>query len=299
MGPFRSVSVIIPNLNSPILDKVLQALFLQRLEPDVSVEVIVVGQDQPGHRRAFPGVHYVETPNPVWQSVARNMAILRATGQLILCLDADCVPDTSWIERMVAAHTRVPGRTVIGGGIRIDADNAFALADNLSSFHSYLAEGRPGKRDILPTCNVSMRREAFDEVGLFDESLSIGEDSDWMLRARRKGFSLEFCPDACVWHQSQRKTLRAALAHAGDWGYHSIAYRHRHSDVMPLSRVLTNWAVLLAFTPGIALATTAGIFLRNPGALRYWYVAPIVMAAKANWCLGAVRRLRQGPLTGT
>ncbi len=287
------ISVIIPNLNCPILDQALDALYNQTLEPDVSIEVIVVGLDRPGCLRHFPQVTYIDTGHPVPPGTARNIGIERARGELIACLDADCIADPHWLSEMIAAHRAHPSRTVIGGSIKIEVDNYWALADNLSSFHAYLPTHRAARYPVLPTCNVSMRREAFDQVGLFDENLIFDEDADWMMRARRKGFTLFFHPGASAWHGTQRSTFRAALSHARHWGEFSIVTRHRYQDLQPLPLVLKRWWTLLALSPLIAAAVTGRIFVRNASVWRFVHTSPVILLAKLAWCWGASHRLRQ------
>jgi GT2 family glycosyltransferase len=287
----KSVSVIIPNLNCPILDQALHSLYAQRLDPDVSVEIIVVGQDEPGHLGQFPDVIYVPTEHPVPPGVGRNMGILKSRGELIACLDADCVADPDWLSEMLAAHRKAPERAVVGGSIEIEADNYWALADNLSSFHAYLPSQPPTQVQVLPTCNVSMRRRAFDEVGLFDKDLAFDEDADWMMRARIEGITLSFYPWARVWHRTQRHTFRSVLSHAELWGNYSIVTRHRYSHLNPLPVILRRSWSLVALAPLIAAGVTARIFVRNSGARRYLHTAPVVFLAKTAWCWGAAKRL--------
>lgn len=288
------VSVIIPNLNCCILDQTLKALYAQSLEPHISVEIIVVGQDEPGCLLGFPEVVYIPTEQPVGPATARNMGITRASGNLIACIDADCIADTHWISEMITAHRQCPKKTIVGGSIRIDDRNLWALADNLASFYAYLPNRRPAIYPVLPTCNVSMRREAFEKVGLFDESLLVSEDVDWMMRARRMGFSLYFYPRARVWHRSQRRALRLVLLHAATWGYHSIVNRHRYADMEPLPVILKYWWGLALGTPLLALAVTTKIFVGNPALWRYVYALPVVLMAKLAWCWGATCRLKEG-----
>ena len=48
-----------------------------------------------------------------------------------------------------------------------------------------------------------MRRSVFDEVGLFDAELISHEDSEWGLRATRAGKSLDYAPEAVVYHRAR------------------------------------------------------------------------------------------------
>jgi GT2 family glycosyltransferase len=290
----RTVSVIIPNLNCPILDQALDALRAQHLEPGVSVEIIVIGRDEPGHLRGYPDVLFIQTEHPVPPGVARNIGIEKAKGELIACLDADCIADPMWLAAMLVAHREHPHQTVIGGSIQIDADNYWALADNLSSFHGYLPSRAPAPYPVLPTCNVSMRKNAFKQVGLFAPEMVFDEDADWMMRAREKGFTLQFYPSARIWHRTQRSSFQATIAHAQIWGDYSIITRHRYRDVQPLPFILSHWWSLLAFSPLIAAAVTARIYARNPRTVHYLYTSPVIFLAKMAWCWGAARRLQKG-----
>jgi GT2 family glycosyltransferase len=195
---------------------------------------------------------------------------------------------------MLAAHQEYPDHAVIGGSIAIEADNYWALADNLSSFHAYLPSHPAALAPVLPTCNVSMRRGAFEKVGLFDKDLAFDEDADWMMRARLQGLTLHFCPSARVWHRTQRNSFRSVLSHAELWGNYSIVTRHRYSDLNPLPVILRRSWSLVTLAPLIAAAVTARIFLRNAGARPYIHAAPIVFLAKVAWCWGAAKRLETG-----
>jgi GT2 family glycosyltransferase len=282
---------VIPNLNCAILGKTLAALCSQKHEVEPSVEIFVVGRDDLGHVKNFPQVHFIETPNPVGPAIARNIAIRKSQGDLIICVDADCIVQPNWLQEMIAAHYS-PNKAIIGGAIKIDNDNPWALADNLSSFHDYLPNLPASIYSVLPTCNLSIRRGVIDKVGLFDENLLINEDVDWTMRARRLGYKLYFNPSAIVWHRPQRKNFRAIWRHGYDWGYHSIVNRWRYHDLEALPFVLHHRWVIGGFSPLIALAVTTKIYIENRFTWKYLLVSPIVLLSKIAWCLGAARRLR-------
>jgi GT2 family glycosyltransferase len=139
-----------------------------------------------------------------------------------------------------------------------------------------------------------MRRSAFEQVGLFSETLLFDEDADWMMRARRKGFALHFHPPAQVWHRSQRQTFTAVMAHARVWGSYSIITRHRYPDLQPLPLVLRRWWSLTLVSPLVAAAVTARICARSCRTWRHVKALPAIVLAKMAWCWGAAQRLRQG-----
>ncbi|MCS6803251.1 MAG: glycosyltransferase [Chloroflexota bacterium] len=294
MAAIRSVSVVIANLNCPVLDQGLAALCRQQLPAEIAVETIVVGRDAPNCLQRFPWVRFIETDRPLWPAAARNRGIREASGELIASLDADCVPSPHWIAALVAAHETHGERVVVGGGICVESANLWALADNLASFNRYLPSRPAGPVVQVPAANLSARRALFEEIGPFDERLRIGEDTDWTMRARRAGVRLLFEPRAVVWHNTMRRSPAAVIAHGYEWGYHAARNRTRYALELGTPWVLRHWWATAAAAPLIATATTAAIYLRNPGAIRYIKAAPIVWLAKLAWCVGAARRLAGG-----
>jgi hypothetical protein len=94
----------------------------------------------------------------------------------------------------------------------------------------------------LTGCCLVARREAWERIGLLDESYFIyAEDCDWCLRARRAGFRLLFVPTARLWHQ-----VSASSGAASPWKiYQRLRANgtlfHRHA------RGIGRWTWLPAF----------------------------------------------------
>ena len=78
------------------------------------------------------------------------------------------------------------------------ADNYWATAYNISMFHEFLPSARGGYRVHLPTANLLVRRQVIDAVGLLDETLPRGQDTDWTARMTEQGYRLRFVPQARV-----------------------------------------------------------------------------------------------------
>jgi GT2 family glycosyltransferase len=121
----------------------------------------------------FADVIVIDNPNESGTSGARNAGITRATGDVIAFLDDDARPEVDWLERLVEAFD-APEVMVVGGW-------AHPVWPERRPAHmppeldwlvgcSYL--GQPTARTDVRNpfgCNMSMRREVFDIVGLFDE----------------------------------------------------------------------------------------------------------------------------------
>lgn len=285
------LSIVIPNLHSPIIDKTLQSIHGQAFDLS-QVEVIVVGRDRYGLVREDALVRFLDTGHPVAPAVARNLGLTQATGEVVVFTDADCVAAEDWLPNLMSAYRTEPDRTVVGGAVGFDADNYWTLSDNISTFYRFLPFRRPGKRPHLPSLNFSARREVLEAVGGFDERYPqpTGEDTDLSFRLRRAGHALHFEPRAVVYHHPPRHSLGALLRHARDFGRYTPRMRSEYGDLIDWPAFLRQPAVVLALSPLLAAGVTARIFATNPELRRYWYTAPAIFLAKLAWCMGAAQQ---------
>lgn len=292
-GGVPGVSVIIPNLNSPIIDRTLDAIRTQEYDL-TSVEVLVVGLDEPGLVFQDSLVRLIPTDGPASPARARNLGIGSSRGAIICFTDADCIPNTLWLSR-ITAPIQSGAAAVTGGGVRFDAVGYWALADNISWFHDHLVSSPPGERRILPSLNLCLRRDVTERVGLFDESYprAAGEDAEWTARMRFSGYRLIFCPDAWVFHDPpSRSGLASVLRHSYTYGQYSIKLSRTCPQTGLDSILLRSWLAILLLSPAISLVAALRIFFSDGTLMRFAYTLPGVWLTKMAWVLGAVVRLR-------
>lgn len=286
-----SLSVVIPNLHSPVIHQTLAALSQQTF-PIGSVEVVVVGLDRYSHVSRFPWARLLDTGQPVGAARARNLGVRATHGHGVVFLDADAVPRPDWLARL-AAWFADPAVSAVGGGVTFDWDAPYwSVAENVSTFHPTVVSAPPGVRPNLPTINLAVRRAALDHVGLFDESYprAAGEDTELTVRLRRAGYTLHFDPAAVVEHRQPRVTARAVWRKAADLGYYSLKVDPRYADEAGLPRPLRHPITLRLAAPALATLVTWQVYRDRP-ALRRRLVWPGVWLAKLAWGWGAARRL--------
>lgn len=88
---------------------------------------------------------------------------------------------------------------------------------------------RPAALDYATGCAMLIRREVFDQAGLFDEGFFMyQEDYDFCYRVRRAGWGITYVPAAKIWH-------KVSVSLGGDsprWWYHwsrSMVRLYRHT----------------------------------------------------------------------
>jgi GT2 family glycosyltransferase len=283
----ESVAVIIPSLNSPMIDQVIAAVWQQQFAHCID-EIVVVGRDEDGLLPEDRRLHFIDTKVPLWASRARNQGILATTAKLLLFLDSDCLPLPGWLAGHLAAHSA--GHQVVSGSVVPGGISYWHLTYNLTLFHEWFSTAAAGTRDFLATLNLSLDRSVITQVGMLDESINRVEDVDWTIRMRRCGIQPYFAPGAAVRHCHNRTTMRQVWRDCARSGYHMRRLRLRHADLLEAPALLHAPRLLWWFAPGIAAWATVRLVSKQPATFfRYWYTLPGLFLTKIAWCWGASR----------
>jgi len=122
-------------------------------------------------------------------STARNIALAAATGRYLALLDSDDAWDPEYLEAQVAVLEARPEVAVVTGnarflGSRLDGQPARPWPDPRPEpdLSSILAD-----EESIFIMSV-FRREVYERIGGFDESMRTNEDYDYWLRAAIAGF---------------------------------------------------------------------------------------------------------------
>lgn len=282
-----STSIIIPSLNSPIIDRVIAPVLRQAREQP-NCDVIVVGKDDAGLLKANEAITFIDTGVPVLAGVARNRGITATDAEVLIFLDSDCIPEPHWLSEHLAAQES--GHRVVSGGIVPAGDNYWHLVYNLTLFHEVLNVVPPGPRDFLATLNLSVHRSVIETAGAMDEDVDRGEDVDWTTRMRKAGIQPYFWPKAAIYHEHNRRTMSTVWRDCALSGFHMRRLRLEHSGWLQAPRLLRYRRLVLILSPFIAAWATMRIIFRRPVILRRFpFTIPAIFLTKIAWCWGASR----------
>lgn len=292
------VDVVVPAYGaSGPLRRCLDALAAQRY-PAGRVRVTVVDDASPVPLQATLG----EVPGSLvlrWLRLERNAgpASARNAGAFtpwpgaaphpwLAFVDADCVPDPDWLAGL-AALLEDPLLHAAGGTVRgLRHQGLLARYEDACS-SLYLGE-RPGPVSgpdaplaYLPSCNLAVRRDAFQAVGGFREGWRFGEDVDLCWRLHATGRRLFYHPAPAVAHD--HRTRWGPFA-ARRWAYGRSEALLRASHPGHFGPLLQPGPALFLASLGAALGTGWALAWGLAG------VAALGMAAVPLW-----RGLRGGP----
>lgn len=181
MSPAGTTAVVIPVFNGErFLAAAIESALAQTRVPD---EIIVIDDGSTDASanvaRAFAGVRLLQQAN-AGPAAARNAGIVVTEADYIALLDADDL----WPEdRMAIMGAILDGDSAIGGVV----GRQRLLVDPGAPLPSWVPESAdPESIDPMeldhPT-GFLVRRHLFDTIGLYDESMTYGEDVDWYIRS--------------------------------------------------------------------------------------------------------------------
>ena len=182
------VSVIIPTYNRKhTLKRAIQSVYMQSLLP---YEVIVVDDGSNDGtkewvKQKYPNVKYIYQKNSGVSS-ARNKGIKIARGDWIALLDSDdewlpnkLIEQTNKIKSNLDVKILHSNEIWIRNGVRVNQMKKHKKSGG------YIFEKCLDICRISPS-SVMLKKEIFDYIGTFDESLKVCEDYDLWLRITSK-----------------------------------------------------------------------------------------------------------------
>ena len=266
-----SVSVIIPCRNEEkTIHLVLEAL-RQQTFPIEELEVVIAdGFSTDGTRHAIQSyaesnpalkIRLVDNPKKIIPA-GLNTAIKAASGQIIVRMDAHSLPELDYVERCVNALQADLAENVGGVWIISPRNGSWMARSIAAAAANPLAVGDAHYRFTNKAAYVdtvpygAYKRELFDKIGLFDESLLANEDYEVNTRIRQSGGRIWLDPAIrCTYFA--RPDLKALAKQYWGYGYWKAQMLKRYPDTIRWRQALPPLFVL-----GVFLLAILGLFWR-------------------------------------
>jgi hypothetical protein len=172
------VSVIMPVFNGErFIREAVDAIFAQNYP---ALEIIIINDGSTDKtediiKQLPPEIRYLSQEN-FGPAAARNRGINEAMGEYIAFLDVDDLWPKNNLHMLVNELLQDRDIDVVHGYGQLTHYN--------SDTHEYEFRGNPAESFPYYIGAALYRRSVFTEVGLFDQTLRYGEDTDWFNRAR-------------------------------------------------------------------------------------------------------------------
>lgn len=153
-------------------------------------------------------------------SKTANKGILESKGDIIAFIDDDVIPEKDWLYQVEKSFEREEVK-IVGGKVLLYREKILPewVDEPMKRMLGKIDMGgsfRKMKRKEFPVLmNFAIRREVFDQVGLFPEKLGYqenkplaGEENAFVIAARRKGYEVYYNPDMIVYHRVQMERIK-------------------------------------------------------------------------------------------
>ena len=218
--PPISIVVIFDQLRKEKLERLLESMKEQIQK--YRTEIIFIHESNitlsiPTFASADLPLRYVNIPEKQGIPFNRNQGIKHAQGDIIIFIDDDCWVQEKWLSSLVepllqdatalavTSETKIPSSNFLGNCI---SALGFPGGGSLG-FEKMWKVSPDGFTNHLAAGNCALRRDVFNKIGLFDETLKLGaEDAELSYRLEKANIPIKYVPEGHAFHEA-RTTLKS------------------------------------------------------------------------------------------
>jgi len=253
----KKISVIIPVYNDPFgLKDTLISLIEQDFPKDLFEIIVADNGSTDGTLSVIENfidrypklIRIVQEKNIQSSYAARNKGVLEAKGSIIAFVDADMTVEKDWLKKVFESLEKnksdclICNLEVINGGNSIsvlyDKMTAFPIKEYVEKLH------------FTPVGCLTIYKDIFDKLGLFDPNLISGGDREFGNRVYESGYKISFAPETIMKHPA-RSSLKQLLRKAFRIGrglkqlsfYYPDRYKKRYKNILDPRNFLPNMSI--------------------------------------------------------
>jgi peptidoglycan-N-acetylglucosamine deacetylase len=235
-----AVSVIVPAYNEAnIIEKTIRSLLAQQYKGPL--EVVIVDDGSPDFTgdiaratfRQHDRVAVFSKANG-GKASALNYGMQRATGDIVICLDADTVFETGTIAALVQPM-RDPRIGAVAGNAKVG--NRLNLITRWQALE-YVTSQNVDRRafdllnciTVVPGAVGAWRRSAILNVGGFSHD-TLAEDQDATIALRKAGWRIAYAEHAVAWTEAP-DTFASLAKQRFRWSFGTLQCAWKHRDAL-------------------------------------------------------------------
>lgn len=253
------VTIVIPAHNEQATLRACLQTVLAQAQPPQDYEIIVVDDGSTDSLSTSPWndrIHLISQERR-GAAAARNAGLRQAKGEIVVFLDADCLPQPGWLTAMLAPFA---DPDVMGVSGRVDT----LQTGILPRFIQYEYDQRFQRLqahlniDFVTSATGAYRRRVLLEMGGFCEDFLGAEDVELSFRLAELGYALRYAPDAVVFHHHPTSLLTYARRKKHYAFWRMQVYRRFKDKIITDTRTPQSQKLqlLLLFLLGISLLTS-------------------------------------------
>jgi len=267
------VSIIVPCRNEErFIGRCLDSIMANDYPKDRLEVLVVDGNSGDATRKIvreyaqkYQCIKLLDNPRRI-TPCALNIGAKNAKGQMVIRMDAHATYEQDHISKSIT-YMEEFNADAVGGVIRTVPRNdgfigksiCIALSHRFGVGNSAHKTGTSAPKWVDTAFGICYRKQVFEKVGLFNESLPNTQDMEFNLRLRKSGGQILLAPDIVSYYYA-RSDFRSFCANNfrnGIWA----TYPFRFTTIMPVSwRHLVPLAFVMSLIGTAALSLLSRIF---------------------------------------
>ncbi|MGN8218719.1 glycosyltransferase [Halococcus morrhuae DSM 1307] len=234
-GPL--VSVIIPVYNDPRgIELTLESVTGQTYPAD-NYEIFAVDNNSSDDTQKiiqryadrYEKVSFLLEDKIQSPAAARNRGIEHANGSILTFIDTDMTVDATWLTSLVET-LEAGGHDYMGCAVETyPPEGRETIASKYDSLFAFPMEDYLQNSKFVGTGCLTVRKEVFNTIGVFDPHLFSAEDKEFGRRVYEAGFNQHFEPAITMYHPARSSSIEQ-LKKSFRIGRGRGQLRNRYSD---------------------------------------------------------------------
>ena len=237
------ISIIVPTYNrKDELEELLPSLVKQKCSSDFEVILVDDGSTD-GTRDLLKSLakkwngrlRYFEQ-NRAGPGAARNLGIKHAHGEILTFVDSDCIAPSGWLDTLTSVFANPIVGAAGGPELMADDDGLLRCCQSYVMTAFLTTGGLRGRKGTKLGIyyprgfNMAVRKHLVEAAGGVPNRFQ-GEDILLSFKVRQMGYTLEYMPDAAVYHH-RRATLKQYFRQLYRMGKARVEMIHLHKSLL-------------------------------------------------------------------
>ena len=205
-------------------------LGLKKIKKPEKTEILVVdaSEGRLDHiKNKFPRVKWIYFYSKIDKATypeQRNLGLKNARGDIIVFIDANCIPTPNWLIELTNPIKNEKEDIVAG----------YVKSKRGKSIHEISGDKNNNKRYLkeCPTINMAFKKSIIHKIGYFDENLEAGEDLDFAWRAINAGYKIRYNQKAIINHDWGN--LKQEIKRARRYAAAKVRLYRKHHKILRL-----------------------------------------------------------------
>ncbi|MCU4925463.1 glycosyltransferase [Halobacteria archaeon AArc-dxtr1] len=151
-------------------------------------------------------ISHLSEPTIQSSYAARNTGIRNTDSEILAFVDANMTVPDDWLESALEKFHSADA-DYMGCNVELTPPDDLSLAARYDHHTGFPVQQYLERQQFAPTCCLFVRRNVFEDVGLFDHRLISGGDKEFGNRVYEAGYDLHFAEDVTMYHPT-RDTVR-------------------------------------------------------------------------------------------